>query len=335
MSDTEKADSELREGAQAPSAPVLALPAPAVPERLVVKTLPRTGPEKAARPLPKRKTAPKKPETPRILTTGRSEVTLEDAIRQGRAAEAILDEIEREEAGGAKSRRNAAEPALVLHTRPWSESSLVADVLTARSGRLFMIAKGAKRPGSNLRGVLVPFSLLRMTWSGKREAKILMRAERLGGLPTLTGEALLSAFYVNELVLRLTERDDPHPGLFAAVVRAVAHLGDPDPVERQRTLRRFESELLACCGWPVLVTEGKDMPRFVLRATGELTGISEEAAEGLKTWGRAEVEDVIAGRLERAEALRAAREIYREAIELRLDGRPLRTRRVLAELKRI
>ena len=146
------------------------------------------------------------------------------------------------------------------------------DALTARFGRVFLIARGAKRPGSNLRGVLVPFTPLKLTWTGRKEAKVLTCAEWFGVLPPLRGEALLSGFYVNELVLRLTEREDPHPGLFTAYVRVMEALCEDAAADRQRGLRAFEAELLRICGWPVAIDE-----------TGGEDGSGAEPAQSLRT----------------------------------------------------
>ena len=137
---------------------------------------------------------------------------------------------------------------------------MVVDVLTAHFGRVFLVARGAKRPGSNLRGLLTPFSPLALTWTGKKEAKVLTQAEWLGALAALRGEALLSGFYVNELVLRLTEREDVHPGLFQSYVHVLSALADEDPAVRQTGLRSFEAELLAHCGWG-LALEDRDLKK--------------------------------------------------------------------------
>ncbi len=134
------------------------------------------------------------------------------------AAQRVLEAVLSPEAKAAQTRgapgRVSDEPGFVLHTHPWSESSLLADVLTVRYGRVFLVAKGAKRPSSNLRGLLTPFSPVKLAWSGRREAKILTRAEWMGTMIPLSGEAIMSGFYLNELILKLTEREDPHPGLF-------------------------------------------------------------------------------------------------------------------------
>lgn len=277
--------------------------------------------------------------------------TVERLIRCGRDALSVLEEVERVEAqasaaagrNGRSSRRPVAEPAFLLHAHPWSESSLVIDALTARFGRVFLIARGAKRPGSNLRGILLPFTPLRLSWTGRGEAKVLTHAEWLGVLPPLEGDALLSGFYVNELVLRLTAREDPHPGLFTSYVRVMEALCCGSGTLRQRGLRRFEAELLAFCGWGVAIDEAEASPGAVrasddlwrLSGTGALVPAGHPDAGTGKIWSGPAVREVLAGRLEGPEALRTAREIYREAVELRLEGRPLRSRRVLAELKRL
>ncbi len=108
------------------------------------------------------------------------------------------------------------EPAYVLHHRPYRDSSLILDVLSAAYGRVALVARGARRPKSRLHGVLQPFQPLLASWSLRGEMGTLTAAEaRAGG--GLRGRALISGFYVNELLLRLLHRHDPHPQLFTAV----------------------------------------------------------------------------------------------------------------------
>src|SRR5258706_6446325 len=110
--------------------------------------------------------------------------------------------------------RHQEDLAFVLHTYPYSETSLIAEVLTRNHGRLSMVAKGAKRPRSALRGVLHAFQPLVITWFGKNELRTLGKAEWQTALPQLSGTALMCGFYLNELMLKLTRRDDPHEALF-------------------------------------------------------------------------------------------------------------------------
>ncbi len=138
--------------------------------------------------------------------------------------------------------RVAEQPAFVLHSYPYKETSLIVDVLSRDYGRVALVAKGAKRPHSKLRGVLQTFQPLSVGWSGKSEVRNLTAAEWLGGLLPLEKSALLCGFYLNELLVKLLARDDPHPALFDHYVEALNRLahGEAAPI----VLRRFELALL-------------------------------------------------------------------------------------------
>ena len=142
------------------------------------------------------------------------------------------------------AKRIADEPAFVLHRYDWSESSLILELLTRHHGRIAVVAKGAKKPSSNFRPVLLPLQPLHVAFGGDAEIRTLKSAEWLGGQVMPTGEALLSGYYLNELLIRLLARDDPHPALFdvyAATVRVLA----ADAAETlQPALRAFELLLL-------------------------------------------------------------------------------------------
>ncbi|HXF77352.1 MAG TPA: DNA repair protein RecO, partial [Usitatibacter sp.] len=104
----------------------------------------------------------------------------------------------------------------VLHSYPYRETSLILQAWTEKHGRLGLVAKGARRPKSSSRSVLVPFQPLALDWFGRGELRTLKTAEPAAPATPLAGASLLSAFYLNELLLKLTTRDDPHEGLFAA-----------------------------------------------------------------------------------------------------------------------
>ena len=112
----------------------------------------------------------------------------------------------------------------VLHSYPYRETSLILQVWTQKHGRLGLVAKGARRPKSPSRSVLTPFQLLSLSWFGRGELRTLKTAEPASPATPLGGQALLSAFYLNELLLKLTHRDDPHEGLFAAYDEAITQL---------------------------------------------------------------------------------------------------------------
>ena len=149
------------------------------------------------------------------------------------------------------SRRSPA-PALaayVLHHYDWSESSLILDLFTREQGRIVVAARGAKKPHSNLRAVLLPLQRIAITLgrqadaSAGAEVQTLRGAEYGGGSPMPGGAALFAGFYLNELLIKLLARHDPHPRLFDAYAATLPYLvGDDDAV--QGALRAFELVLL-------------------------------------------------------------------------------------------
>ncbi|CAB5697326.1 Recombination protein O [Delftia tsuruhatensis] len=162
----------------------------------------------------------------------------------------------------ASAKRVSEEPAFVLHSYDWSESSLILEVFTRHRGRVALAAKGVKRPTSNFRPVLLPLQPLRLSYTlggeGNAEIHTLKGAEWVGGHVMPQGDALLSGLYLNELLMRLLARDDPYAALFdiyAGVVRVLAgqHGDAIEPV-----LRTFEL--------------------LLLRELGHLPALSEESA---------------------------------------------------------
>lgn len=143
--------------------------------------------------------------------------------------------------------RIAAEPAFVLHARPWRETSVLVEVLSANHGRLGLLARGVHGPRQQpLRAALQPMQLVRLEAVQRGELAQLRGAEALDSPPRLSGDAMLAGFYVNELVLRLAPRQDPQPELFAAYGRMRARLSAGEPLAW--TLRRFERDLLEALG---------------------------------------------------------------------------------------
>ena len=134
------------------------------------------------------------------------------------------------------------ESAFVLHQYPWSESSLILEVFTRHHGRVALVAKGVKRPSSQFRAVLLPLQPLQIGFAGDAEVQTLKSAEWQGGLTMPTGDALLSGYYLNELLMKLLARDDPHEQLFDAYALAVQWLRDAAQLDS--SLRAFELLLL-------------------------------------------------------------------------------------------
>lgn len=281
------------------------------------------------------------------------DASLERSLARWAAAERILEEAKRfmgaEAAPSGIPKRVDNEPGFILQTRPWRESSLLLDVLTARCGRVFLVAKGAKRPGSQIRGLLTAFAPLHFSWTGRAEVKILASADWLGSPPPLAGEALMSGFYLNELVLRLTVREDPSPALFSAYCSALLGLTDEDAAQRSRALRMFERALLAECGWPLAVSgrhldaalfcvvhQGSLVPIWTPQQAERFSRIERDARAGggpvPQRYALSAALAAVAGDFSTDEKLRAGRDILREVIQFHLGVRGLKTRRVFSEL---
>ncbi len=141
------------------------------------------------------------------------------------------------------------EPGFVLHHYDWSESSRILEVFTRHHGRVALVAKGAKRPTSNLRAVLLPLQPLSLCYGGDAEIRTLKSAEWAGGHVMPSGEALLSGYYLNELLLRLLARDDPHPLVFDMYRHTVKVLASGLDNTIAPLLRAFEMLLLRDIGF--------------------------------------------------------------------------------------
>jgi len=228
------------------------------------------------------------------------------------------------------------QPAFVLHSYPWRETSLIVEALSRDFGRMALVARGAKRPTSQFRGILMAFSPLALSWSGRSELKTLVRAEWQGGLAPLRGEGLLAAFYLNELLVRLLPRADAHPALFASYVQSLAALARHEH-GRERILRCFELDLLRDLGVA---------PSFQCCADGEpidprawyhvdlQRGLQRSLDPGDPDRLPGSAVAALAGRdLSDPSIVAAAQSILRRLISYHLEGRPLNARRVLMDLR--
>src|SRR6202165_665025 len=152
--------------------------------------------------------------------------------------------------------RRDEQPAFVLHTYAYRETSLIVEAFTADHGRIAMVARGAKRPRSELRGLLQGFQPLLLSWYGQQELKTLIRGEWQGGLPLVGGSALLCGFYLNELLLKVLPREDAHPQLFRDYQSTLSKLAGR--AEQAPALRQFEVQLLAQLGYALPLTHEVD-----------------------------------------------------------------------------
>ncbi|MEO1320471.1 MAG: DNA repair protein RecO [Pseudomonadota bacterium] len=229
------------------------------------------------------------------------------------------------------------QPCWVLHRRDFRDSSQIIEVLSREHGRLGLVARGVKRPKSRLRGILQPFAPLLLSWVAGRELATLSGAEPGQGAPHhLQDTRLMSGFYINELILRLTHRFDPQPDVFDRYAHCLQRLSGDDPVAA--TLRDFELDLLDALGFAPNLThdvvsgapvEADRAYDFVVDEGPHATeaGAGVEAVDGFVLLAMA------ARDWREPEVLRTARRLLGRAIDLQLDGKPLHTRRVLRDLR--
>ena len=244
----------------------------------------------------------------------------------------------------AARRRADHEASFVLHTHPYKETSLIVEAFTRRFGRVALLARGARRPRSAMRGVLLAFHPLRLSWSASGELGTLLAAEWAAGLRSLEGLGLMCGFYLNELLLRLLPREDPHEGLFDAYASSLARLAAREP--HAAVLRGFERRMLAELGYaPVLERDaatGQPVePERRYAYEPDRGPVAVSGREGRPGPG---AELVVSGRTlldlardeyERGETRDEARMLLRALIAHRLGGQTLHTRTVLMELQEL
>ena len=239
--------------------------------------------------------------------------------------------------------------AFVLHRYDWSESSLILDLFTREQGRLAIAAKGAKRPYSQLRSVLLPFQRITVSLGkvaardeGASEVQTLRGAEWAGGAAMLTGAALFSGFYVNELLMKLLARHDPHAALFDAYASTLPELA-ADETQAQAALRAFELTLLRQIGLLPdlsLVTQTQQTvrpdARYALLADAGVAGANDGELSGEALIGlQAALEHGSLPALQHAcrRCLGALKLPLRAMIQHQLGSTVLRTRQVMTGLQ--
>ncbi|WP_233831438.1 DNA repair protein RecO [Paraburkholderia sp. ZP32-5] len=263
----------------------------------------------------------------------------------GTAAVAASDSAPRKTAARRAPRTPSSEyriseqPAFVLHSYPYRETSLIIDVLSRDHGRLALVAKGAKRPHSALRGVLQTFQPLSLAWSGRSEVRTLTGAEWVGGMLPLAGDALLCGFYVNELLVKFCAREDPHPQLFHHYVVTLTRLAHDEPPVQ--VLRSFERVLLRETGYAMALD--RTVARKAVSAEGRYVfdperGVREASDEWPAQW------PVISGQTlldmekddyHRAQTVSQSKTLMRFLLNTYLGGAPLATRQILIDLQNL
>lgn len=239
----------------------------------------------------------------------------------------------------ASKQRIQDQLAFVLHSYPFRETSLIVETFSRNHGRVPLVARGARRPRSALRGLLMGFQPLQLSWFGKHEVRTLHSAEWQGGQPQLQGTALLCGFYLNELLLNLMARDDPHESLFDYYQDTLLRLAhEPD---QAAILRSFERHLLQELGYALLLEHeaGGNRPirgeveyRYVL----ERGAVPEEKAEGhgLPVSGKTLL-DIAEDDYCDANSAREGKLLMRMLLDHHLAGKTLHTRELMRDLQKL
>jgi len=234
------------------------------------------------------------------------------------------------------ARRIQNEPAWLLHHRPFRDSSQILDILSRDHGRLSVVAKGSRGAKSKLRGILRPFLPLQLSWVIRTDLGTLTGAEMDGAPISLAGDALLSGYYVNELILNLLHRHDPQPEIFAAYGKTVEHLAASQEVAPG--LREFELELLRMLGYALNLDHDTETQeplapelRYEYRAEQGPVPVSDR--EGPMVFTGAELDAIRKQQFKDPAVLRNAGSLLRNVIAYHLGGRELKSRKVLREMR--
>jgi DNA repair protein RecO (recombination protein O) len=235
------------------------------------------------------------------------------------------------------------EPAYILHTRSYRETSQIIEVFTPGFGRAGLVAKGARRPKSAFRGILNPFQPLRVSWSGRGELATMTQAEAGSLADVMPGSSVMAGFYVNELLLKLLHRHDPHPDLFAHYSSLIGRLAageSQDNASVEKALRKFELELLQEIGY-ALNLERDALHQEPLQAAQLYEFRIDQGAVPVDTGGKdgmyfTGAELLLIGRLQLddKDALRQAKKLLRHVLDYHIGDKGLQTRRIAAAMKR-
>ncbi|MDH3482080.1 MAG: DNA repair protein RecO [Gammaproteobacteria bacterium] len=234
-------------------------------------------------------------------------------------------------------RRVHQQPAYVLHHRPFRDSSQILDLVTRDHGKIALVARGSRGSKSRLAGLLRPFLPLTVSWVARSDLGTLTEAEAAGAPLGLHGDAMLSAFYVNELLLNFLHRHDPQPEIYELYKQVISVLGSTSDISV--SLRSFELELLTLLGYAVNVehvagTQRDLDPEQTYDYRVEQGPVPVDRAEGRLVFSGAILRSIQAQAFDDPRVLRAANRLLREVIAHHLGGKELKSRKVLKELHR-
>jgi DNA repair protein RecO (recombination protein O) len=235
-------------------------------------------------------------------------------------------------------RRVQQEPAYILHHRPFRDSSQILDILSREHGKLSVVARGSRGARSRLKGVLRPFMPLSMSWFIRTDLGTLTGAEVRGAPLSLGGDALMAGYYINELLLHFLHRHDAQPDVFDLYGETLLALAQAD--SPAISLRQFEIALLRNIGYALNldhepVTNRPLEPEQYYEYRMEQGPVAVQRDKGMLVFSGSTLLAIGAQEFERPDVLRAANRLLREVINFHLDGKELKTRKVLVDLHRL
>ena len=235
------------------------------------------------------------------------------------------------------ARRVHQQPGFILHHRPFRDTSQLLDVFTREHGKLALVARGSRAAKSRLRGVLRPFLPLKLSWYIRSDLGTLTGAEIEAAPIALAGDALLSAYYVNELVLNFLHRHDPQPEIFDIYDHTIRALASTASLAA--TLRDFEIELLRMLGYALNLEHDavdtqplEDDRHYDYRVEQGPVQVSRD--QGPMVFSGRVLKSINSRAFDDGAVLREAGRLLREVIDHHLAGKELKTRKVLRELHR-
>ena len=233
----------------------------------------------------------------------------------------------------ARARKHDEERGYVLHTYPYSETSLIVEVFTRSSGRVPLVAKGARRSRS---GALMQFQPFHLSWSGRGDLRTLKKAEWQGGVPPLPPARLFCGFYLNELMLKLLARDDAHEHLFDCYEHALEQLACS--ASEAGVLRGFEKALLKETGYALVLTHDTESGEAVA-SDARYAYVPGRGPRGISKGESPEVDltgqtllDIERNDFAHPRTAAEAKQLMRMLINHQMNGRPLATRQVFSQL---
>jgi len=235
------------------------------------------------------------------------------------------------------ARRVQNQPAWLLHHRPFQDSSRILDVFSRDHGRLSLVARGSRSARSKLKGILRPFLPLQLSWVIRSDLGTLTGAEMNGTPISLTGDALLSAYYLNELLLNLLHLHDPQPEIFTVYDTTIGQLNSQYDVAM--VLRRFELELLRLLGYALILDHDTETgaaldPDAEYEYRVERGPVLVLNRQGPMVFTGAELIAIAREEFADTATLKQAGRLLKQVIAWHLDGRELKSRKVLQELRR-